>query len=663
LVSSRSRSSDCKSIDEIGAKTGETWLKIGDFTFEAVKYALSDYVNRVRSEKPKRYKHSHIKSISFEGGTLDGKQVNFSPELNTLIGIRGSGKSSILEAIRYVLDIPFGEQATDQNYKNALIEHTLGSGGKAVITALDQNGTEFQIKRIFKESPEVFVDDYFQPGVSIRETIIRNPIYFGQKDLSSSGEGFEKDLVEKLVGESLVNIRHQIEEKKLVISNIISGLKRLDTIDEQIDEFTRQKQDSEFKLKRFSEYGIGDKFSKQTDYDTDERKIRQMLSDLNSYKDDLINLINQHDEIITSHTTYSSKQNQIFFQDFISEYSKTAVLLKQQKAGKNTLDDIINSLQVKSIEFSQMKKNFTEEFAETRRKIENELVEKGITSINIEEYPALKGKIEITTQKLSVLKRQKAQTTSIGNELLKKLSELNGLWQTEFKLIKKQLDKINDNHSALTIEAEFKEDKKGFLDFAKATFRGSKIRENVFEKLINEYQDFIEIYKHFEEARNLIGSLKDTFETYFLDNLTDLLTFKVENKFTIKYRGKELKHHSLGQRASALMLFVLNQHENDVIVIDQPEDDLDNQTIYEDVIKLIRELKPSTQFIFATHNANFPVLGDAELIHSCRYSDDRIALQSGSIDSQYLQKEIVDIMEGGEAAFNRRKEIYGIWKL
>ncbi len=135
-----------------------------------------------------------------------------------------------------------------------------------------------------------------------------------------------------------------------------------------------------------------------------------------------------------------------------------------------------------------------------------------------------------------------------------------------------------------------------------------------------------------------------------------------QNKFTIKYRGKELQHHSLGQRASALILFVLNQQENDLIIMDQPEDDLDNQTIYEDVIKLIKELKPKTQFIFATHNANFPVLGDAEQIHSCRYEDDKIIIRSGSIDSPILQKEIVDIMEGGKDAFNKRKRRYEIWK-
>ncbi len=118
----------------------------------------------------------------------------------------------------------------------------------------------------------------------------------------------------------------------------------------------------------------------------------------------------------------------------------------------------------------------------------------------------------------------------------------------------------------------------------------------------------------------------------------------------------------MGQRASALILFVLSQRENDVIIIDQPEDDLDNQTIYEDVIKLIRLMKPKVQFIFATHNPNIPVLGDAEQVHACSFMDDCVSVQSGSVDTSEIQKTIVNIMEGGQEAFNRRKEIYQIWK-
>lgn len=126
--------------------------------------------------------------------------------------------------------------------------------------------------------------------------------------------------------------------------------------------------------------------------------------------------------------------------------------------------------------------------------------------------------------------------------------------------------------------------------------------------------------------------------------------------------GKELREHSLGQRASALILFILSQRDNELIVIDQPEDDLDNQTIFEDVIKLLRSLKRGIQFIFATHNANFPVLGDAEQVGACSYASETGDMQAGSIDQAEIQKAIVSIMEGGREAFARRKEIYSLWK-
>jgi chromosome segregation protein len=141
-----------------------------------------------------------------------------------------------------------------------------------------------------------------------------------------------------------------------------------------------------------------------------------------------------------------------------------------------------------------------------------------------------------------------------------------------------------------------------------------------------------------------------------------LLTWQVPNSYAIKYHGKQLKHHSLGQRASALILFVLSQRDNDLVIIDQPEDDLDNQTIYEDVIKLVKRLKAKTQFIFATHNPNIPVLGDADQVIACAYTDDTILVKTGSIDSPELQEAIVSIMEGGSEAFERRKEIYQVWK-
>lgn len=131
-----------------------------------------------------------------------------------MIGIRGSGKSSILEAIRYGLDIPFGEKAGDTKYKQDLVGFTMGSGGKVEIDAVDHFGQPYCIRRVWKEYLEVLHKGKLQPGVSIRKTVIQKPIYFGQKDLSSTGEGFEKDLVDKLLGSKLDEVRREIENQK-----------------------------------------------------------------------------------------------------------------------------------------------------------------------------------------------------------------------------------------------------------------------------------------------------------------------------------------------------------------------------------------------------------------------------------------------------------------
>ena len=143
---------------------------------------------------------------------------------------------------------------------------------------------------------------------------------------------------------------------------------------------------------------------------------------------------------------------------------------------------------------------------------------------------------------------------------------------------------------------------------------------------------------------------------------SDLVKKQVQNKVDIYYHGKLLRQHSIGQRSSALILFILTQDINDIIFIDQPEDDLDNKVIYDEVITAIAKKKSDLQFIFATHNANIPVLGDAERVLVVEFQDTKIDVSQGNIDLDSTHKQIVDIMEGGKEAFDRRQLIYTSWR-
>jgi chromosome segregation protein len=652
--------SDCKAIDQIG-QGNPCYLKIGDFTFEAVKFALLDHANRVASE-PQKHERSHILNATFDGGVLDGKTIRFSTELNTLIGIRGSGKSSILEAVRYALDIPFGEKALDKEYKQSLVEHVLGSGGKVTVNAVDRRGQLYEIRRILNEKPDVYVDGVLQPGISIRETILHKPVYFGQKDLSSTGEGFEKDLVEKLIGEKLSGIRSRIDIQRQKVSEVIARLKKLSKTEEKKQEYESKKQDAEFKLKFYKRHGVEEKLQKQIDFDADSRKCSHTISFVQTYLVDLEDFVNQYEDDLKNEQVYRSKQNETFFKVFFAIYDK---LIKAFTRIKEALSDgkkTLVELQEKAKEFGKLKDGLKEEFAEIERKLAEKLKDTGAMAIRPDEFRQLRKTVDQAKLMLEALDKQETQRITLNQELLQELAKLNDTWHEEYKAIRQELDRVNMSHTSLEIKAEFKADKEAFLGFMKDVFRGSRIREPTFRSLAEEFSDFGSMYKELEKTRAMVGGAAQVFDNFFSENLPALLTWQVPNCFVIEYRGKELKHHSLGQRASALILFVLSQKENDVIIIDQPEDDLDNQTIYEDVIKLIRSLKPLTQFIFATHNANFPVLGDAEQITSCSYSDNRITVTSGSVDCPNLQQEIVNIMEGGEEAFRQRKRIYEIWK-
>lgn len=653
--------SDPKNIDDIG-KGQSCYIKLGELTFEALKFALSDYPDRVAAELP-AHKTSHIRSIQFEGGVLDGKTLRFSPELNALIGIRGSGKSSVLEAIRYVLDIPRGEKALDTKYKDDLIKHTLGSGGKATIVARDVYGQEFSVSRIFRESPNVYLGGKLQPGVSIRETVLRQPIYFGQKDLSSTGDGFETDLVEKLVGEKLRPLRSKIEARRQLVREAVNRYQKLQNTAEQKREYETQLADATFRLKKFAEFGLAEKLQKRIGFQQDGNAIARIRNQVGNFIDGLQSFIAEHEDELKNATAYqASEANSAFFAEYFAEYAPLLVEFEKLKAISSASSKIANKLDLKKAEFDKRREGLQEEFAQIERQLAEELKQTGTTAIQPDDFLQQQQRKTKAEQMLELLVKQEKQKDTVYQALIAEVNVLNELWLEEFRAIKVELDRVNANHTALNIEAEFKGGKEAALVFMQQMYRGSNIREATLRNVMADYADFGGLFRDLEKAKSNAGSTPDVFERTLLQSLPDFLTYQVPNSFVIRYRGKELKHHSLGQRSSALILYVLSQRENDVIIIDQPEDDLDNQTIYDDVIKLIREMKPATQFIFATHNANFPVLGDAEQVHACRYQDETIQVQTGSIDAKTIQTEIINIMEGGEEAFNKRKEVYSQWK-
>lgn len=136
--------------------------------------------------------------------------------------------------------------------------------------------------------------------------------------------------------------------------------------------------------------------------------------------------------------------------------------------------------------------------------------------------------------------------------------------------------------------------------------------------------------------------------------------FAVELLVNGKY--KPMKNLSKGQQCTAILHIILLDNK-DPLIVDQPEDNLDNSFIAEDLIAAIRDNKIRRQYIFATHNANIPVFGDAELIVSMEEKEGNGAIIEGglgSVDTETVKAQVIRILEGGEAAFKMREEKYGL---
>ncbi|MBN8285565.1 TrlF family AAA-like ATPase [Zoogloea sp.] len=132
-------------------------------------------------------------------------------------------------------------------------------------------------------------------------------------------------------------------------------------------------------------------------------------------------------------------------------------------------------------------------------------------------------------------------------------------------------------------------------------------------------------------------------------------------EYSRKGDGKDFRsigQASAGQRAAAMLAFLL-AHGNEPLVLDQPEDDLDNHLIYGLVVQQIRSNKLRRQLIIVTHNPNIVVNGDAELIHVLDFNHQCHVKQTGSLQDHAMRREVCQVMEGGEEAFERRYQRLG----
>jgi ABC-type lipoprotein export system ATPase subunit len=132
--------------------------------------------------------------------------------------------------------------------------------------------------------------------------------------------------------------------------------------------------------------------------------------------------------------------------------------------------------------------------------------------------------------------------------------------------------------------------------------------------------------------------------------------------YNLRWDGKGLEQLSPGERGNLLLIFYLLVDQDDIpLVIDQPEENLDNQTVFKTLVPCIKDAKKRRQMVMVTHNPNLAVVCDAEQIICAemqKNDENAVTYTSGSIEDPVINRRIVDILEGTRPAFDKRDDKY-----
>ena len=204
-------------------------------------------------------------------------------------------------------------------------------------------------------------------------------------------------------------------------------------------------------------------------------------------------------------------------------------------------------------------------------------------------------------------------------------------------------------------------------------FRGESESLSVIRELMEKYDiskkssliNFVqELHQKLEEASKLPGiqsSLKkDRSATEVYDFIFGLEYLKPQ--YTLMFQDAQIEQLSPGQRGALLLIFyLLVDKDSNPIILDQPEENLDNETIVSLLVPVLTEAKQKRQIIMVTHNPNLAVVCDAEQIIHCEFSrsdSNNISYISGAIECSIINTKAVDVLEGTMIAFDNRKIKY-----
>lgn len=658
------------SQDKICDSSEITWIKANP-TFNGLKQILYEPVERVKIQELRpddKEDYQLIDSVSFIDDKFTNQSILLSKNLTAIIGGKSTGKSILLRNIAKTID---PDEVAKRLNEVSMEDYDKPINDFNVLWNDSQSfskGTTSQTHKKIIYIPQSYLNRLIdkKEDRSAIDEIIKN-VLNQQAEVQQAFEGLKKRTRE---------IEQSISSK---IEQLFFTIKDLSTIKEKIKE-------------------IGDKKGIETEIEKLKIEINELKKVSSLSKTDL----EDFDKYTTSLKSLNIKASQIEYDiDSLTKAKETVPFVFPLL--ENVSSDIADTLRET---FNNIKVELEQKYNQA---LETELGKANKSQVAIKmEIHDLSSKILPIQKRISESKAldEKIRKLTAEEEKLKLISEQEINFEKVRKLFDNIIEELVNTHQDYYSEI-FKAKNlilqqniiNGELEFdINITFKNDSFQKLFIDEVcnlrtltqfneveLNSYQ-FKDSVKFKDEVKKIVlGFLKKQIQLKNNYTQADAIRKLLQNwyifDFKIKQNGDDLSSMSPGKKSFVLLKLLIELDNSKCpILLDQPEDDLDNRSIYFDLVRFIKSKKKERQIIIATHNPNLVVGADAECVivanqegtetKNCTYQFEYV---QGSLEfsqkikpnqpilySRGIQEHVCDILEGGREAFENRKNKYHI---
>ena len=614
-----------------------------------------------------------LQSMSVIGGFLDGQQYDLSDGLNCIIGARGTGKTTVLEFVRFAMDA-LPTNGTRRKRVQSLVEQNL-AGGRVEVAVRTKDGLPYIVSRSAGDDTVVLDENRNPTSLSLSSGGLFKVDIFSQNQVESIADqaSSQLDLIDNFEAERIAGIEYRINTLKADLKGNASKIaplqEKINSIGDELNALPGLNE----KLKAFKAGGGGDAeaINQAHGLKALRDRERRAITSANS-------LLREVYRNIEGNLSKIGQQLPTVFTDDMLK-GPNSEILKEIRQGLQICSDDMDRLFQKAlirIQSEGVKVGAVSgklDLGHKQQELEfQDLIEKHKEA---QGQAAERHRLEKVRNELLASQCERdqllGQLQNLRDERTKFVEQLSELRDERFSVRKGIVDRINAALSPSIVVSIVQfgnpEEYRSLLEDA---LRESRLRRNVVAaKIANSFwpAELAEIIKlrdtqvlvdkaelNSDQADKVMATLSGSQLLFDLEivELVDLPKIELNDNGTLK----ETSSLSTGQKCTSILPILLMESDNPLL-IDQPEDNLDNRFVFETVVDKIGHIKRRRQLIFVTHNPNIPVLGDADKVFVMD-SDGTNArkVNEGSVD--HCKENIVTLLEGGEDAFKRRKVRY-----